>query len=360
MRSNFTTNSLQELLSQIEKLSPKNREEMKEQVAKVLGESLISILDTHNTQSVIIAFLNKSKKYVVKVELRGETGSVDKEINWYLKVGASFSNCPKYLGSVVGKNITALILSYIDNSLTIDEMVFQSKIDTNQTWKLIREAVKFLNSLFENKPKRKISLIEADALFIEKYESRFIEAQSCEYLQKLLSLKSLYINGRTFPNFDFYISKIVKDQKLREFLTPNVYGIIHGDLHCGNILVKNNRVYMVDPNGNLSMPIEYDYGKILHSIHGGYGSIINGNYKLTELGEDQFGFSIQIPEIYTVMSSKFIRTIPPDLFVRSFYAEAMHFATMLPHHASNEAETKALFIRGVMVFKELFDLLDSN
>lgn len=239
-------------------------------------------------------------------------------------------------------------------------MVLQSKINTNQTWGLISKSIKLLNLLFESNPNKEVPLAKASNLFIEKYKSRFQESQQFEYLRQLLSFKNLYINGEQFPNFNFYVSKIAKDEKLKTSLTPKLYGVIHGDLHCGNILVKDNNVYFVDPNGNLSMPIEYDYGKILHSIHGGYGSIMNGNYKLTELGKNRFEFLIKIPKAYKISFGKLSKTMPLELLIRSLYAKAMHFATMLPHHAKNEEETKALFLKGVMLFKELFSFLKSD
>lgn len=359
MYSNVTTNLPKEILTLTKKLSPRDHEEMKKEIAEILGDALVSVIDTHNTESITFIFSHKNKKYLMKAELQNKVGTVGKEITWYSKVGNLFSNCPRYLGSIKGKGIIAILLSFIDNSSTMDDLVLQSKIDTHQTWKLINKSLELLNLLFENNPKRKVTLTKADRLFIGKYKSRLQEAQSHEYLQKLFNPKNLRINGQPLPSFNYYISKIAGDKKLREFLTPKVCGVIHGDLHCGNILVKDNEVYFVDPNGNLLMPIEYDYGKIFHSIHGGYGSIIRGDYKLRELNEGEFEFSIRLPKAYQTTFERFSKTLPQDLFVRSLYAEAMHFATMLPHHASSEEETKALFLQGITLFKELFGKINA-
>ena len=356
MYSKKSGEDLQTILGQIERLSPKNQQEMIDQIEMALGDLIIDTNDSHNTKSVIFNISFRNKKYVMKVELNLGENAVKSEINWYLKIGRSFPNCPKYVASFFGKRLSVIVLSYLENCQTIDDLTLQSTITTNQTQKLIDKSLTKLNSLFENNTKSQVSLDHADSLYIRKFESRYKEALNYKSLGQLFSYENFYINGEKLSNFSAYISKIDRDEKLKRLLTPNIFGLIHGDLHCGNILAKKNKIYFVDPNGNLSMPIEYDYGKIFHSIHGGYGAIMAKKYKLKKITQNKFEFSVQKPQAYQHVFNKLTK-MPSELFVRSLYSEAMHFATMLPHHASNENETTALFLSGILTFKNLFDIL---
>jgi len=194
-------------------------------------------------------------------------------------------------------------------------------------------------------------------LFIGKYEERIKEAKKYIFLKKLFSQKIITINNIQYKNLDFYISIIRNNNKLKSLLTPIMFGLIHGDLHCGNILIKSDNIYFVDPNGNLFMPLEYDYGKIFHSINGGYGSIMRKKFKLETKSINKYVFSLNLPKEYTYTFKQIVKEIPLDVFIKSFYSQAMHFATMIPHHAKDEKETTAIFLRSIQLFNELFKLV---
>jgi len=81
-----------------------------------------------------------------------------------------------------------------------------------------------------------------------------------------------------------------------ESLLPRIYAeadhsIVHGDFCFPNILYspESGAVKLVDPRGAWGKPgihgdIKYDYAKLLHSISGGYDSIINDYFDVRANG----------------------------------------------------------------------------
>jgi len=327
-------------------------------IASRLNFKIIKVIKPHNTKSTVLICKKGNRKLVVKYGIGKGGDKVRNEINWYLRVGRFLKFVPKFLGEMEIGGIPVLILDFIEDTLTIDDISFSNRDDYLLIKRLINKSLVYLQILFETNLKRRVSLKEANTLFLQKFERRYNEARRYNYLKILFNQNEIVINGEVYPNFREYIEKIVSSNLFR-YLTPRVHGVIHGDLHCGNILVqkKNNKIFFIDPNGNLSMPIEYDYGKIFHSIHGGYGSIMRGKYKLKQLADNRFEFSLHVPKFYESIFCELKENLSESLFVKSFYTEAMHFATMLPHHAKRPKETKALYLRGVLLFKELFNFL---
>lgn len=348
----------QKLLSQIDSLNPSTRQQMLDQIVRILGSSVVEVIDSHNTPSAVLIFTLGRKKYIIKAEFGTETNTVKKEIDWYSKVGSHLSYVPRYISAVKTETLAALILAHIKDLITLDKISISPEVDPKNVLILIEKSLTHLNTLFNSNPKKQVSVSKANMLFIDRLAGRIKQAKSYKYLKELLNLKSIYVNGERFPNISYYVSDIYENRKLLEYVTPTLHGIIHGDLHCGNILVdKNFNLYFVDPNGNLSLPVEYDYGKIFHSIHGGYGSIMANRYSLKKIRNGEYEFSVDVPDCYTYSFDEIRKKLESDLFIRGLYLEALHFATMLPHHARNERETTALFLRGITLFRELFTIL---
>ena len=85
---------------------------------------------------------------------------------------------------------------------------------------------------------------------------------------------------------------------MSDYVSSEKIGMIHGDLHCGNMLVTGKRLSWVDPNGCFELPLEYDLGKLLHSVHGNYGSIIRGKYLISHISLKDYHFSYFEPKVY--------------------------------------------------------------
>jgi hypothetical protein len=194
------------------------------------------------------------------------------------------------------------------------------------------------------------------AYYALKYDQRRREAMKIPFLAELFQTKSFIINGKSRKSVDYYIERIQKEAKLYKCLTPDEGGTIHGDLHFGNILCLDNESFLIDPNGNHPLPFEYDLGKLLHSVHGNFGGIMRGGYSI-EYFNDEYILHVDRPASFEDCLASLKRTLDTRTLLRGLYSEAMHFATMLPHHAAEKGETRALFLTCVELFGELFELL---
>jgi len=340
-------------ISDLSRLEPTSRSEMVHAIKELLSKSLLQVIDTHNTSSVVFIFLADKKRYVLKAEY-GTANATSREIVWYKNL-INPSLAPKYLNSIVSESCAFLLLEYVENAQTLDELAL-GQVEKEECWRYLDGVINREKDLFENSVPRMISLAQMDKLYIDKFNARVAEAKQFTYLHDLLSLPHLAINGRRVFSPAYYLQR-VKNSALYDYLTPKWVGMTHGDLHCGNILISDSDTYLVDPNGNLQMPLEYDYGKLLHSIHGGYGQIMKQIYTLEENQNRDYRFLVQTPVAYQTAFDNFTKKMTDHELHKNMYAEALHFATMLPHHATNRRETTALFLRCVQVFDELFGML---
>lgn len=344
-----------QVVDQIRIINPTSKADFVTQVEKILQDTVVEVINSHNTPSVIFVFELDKQKYVIKAELGKSENSIAKEIKWYSKVGKNLSYVPKFISSVSDEKFCAVVIKYIENSSTLDNVAKTLQISPEIISGLIETSLERLNCLFHSRSTKLVSKKQSNQLLLDKYNVRKQRAIQYPFLKKLFRAEKIVVNGEELPTFDFCISHIQTDPDIRNYLTPKKFGVLHGDLHCGNILVDNDfNTFWVDPNGNLSLPVEYDYGKILHSIHGGYGLIMSNDYQLTKIGQDKYEFSINVPDGYSYSLRQLYKGMNEGLLIRSLYMEALHFATMLPHHASNEKETTALCLRGIQLFKELF------
>jgi hypothetical protein len=329
-------------------------------IHSTLGSSLLNTIDTHNTTSVIFIFSLASKKYLLKAEYGG-SNTTAKEIAWYRRLPQGIDFVPERIVTFEGPDYAFLLLAYVENSQTIDQLVTKENVSAQQAFDYVRAALSYDEQLFlQNKPTL-VPTTTIEEFFDKKYQQRMSEAQQFPYLRDLLQTQKITINGKQLHHPDYYIREIASNRALAEYLTPQTLGFIHGDLHCSNILVdQEDALYLVDPNGTPLMPIEYDYGKILHSVHGGYYSIIDQRYTIESSLGYEYRLDLATPPAYEGITQKLESKIGDSSLSRGLYLEALHFATMLPHHAKQEMETIVLFLRCVQLFNELFQRLNSK
>lgn len=345
------------LFAQITKIDPLSREDLIEKVREILGPDLHDMIDTHNTQSVIFIYNEGLEKVLLKCEFGGNTATHN-EIAWYKNVGLQQVNPGVLLLKAYRHHKFALLLlEFIEGAHTIDVLAGSESHDKQElVGDFILKAVNFNQQLFTN-TSQTVSSNEADQFLVYKYDRRRKEAQKIDYLDRLFSERYVIINGDTYLGPDYAVEKIRSNPRIHRLLTPNKLGFIHGDLHCGNILAKGSDLYFIDPNGSPLLPFEYDLGKILHSTHGLYGAIMKRKYRLTHETTRSYMYDVETHDTYSKATKRIENSLGDEVYIRSLYAEALHFATMLPHHASNHKETLALYLRCVQLFDELFRML---
>lgn len=348
---------LTDIIDQIATIKPSSRNDFIAQIQTIAGSSLIRTIDTHNTESVLFVFQNTQtqpilhNRYILKAEYGNRTAT-EKEINWYLRVKEN-TFLPKQIFYSVSETHSLLVLEFIEDAQTLDNI--DSQDGHASTLAYYRQAIEFDRKLYKDSMPRASTLKEMDKFYIDKFRQRLQESTRFDYLLRLLKKDTHIINGKLYYSPRHYIEKINENSTLRDHLMPRRLGLIHGDLHGGNILVANNHMYLVDPNGNREMPLEYDFGKILHTVHGRYPTIMNDAYVLDR---DSQGFTFKLNTVQTEVYSDIKKLFDDSELVRGLYAEAMHFATMLPHHATNQRETTALFLRTIELFDDLYYIMN--
>lgn len=348
--------SLQNITDALNSLAPSSRMGMVRDISRILSDRIIKVIDTHNTSSIIFIFQQDTHRYVLKAEY-GMQNATTKEILWYKSV-KDHSIAPEFIHSHEDARFSFLLLDYIENAITLEELMRSSSHSDEEILDYIDLALFRNKELFLKSRPARANKEVASAFYLNKYDERLKEALDFPYLRKLHSHPGITINGRICGTPSQYIHKIRENAALHNYLTPDSLGLIHGDLHFGNILIGTRGMYFIDPNGTLGLPIEYDYGKLLHSVHGCYGQIMQGSYSLIRHGEGHYAFQVEGSERLSLAFRRLQTTFTEKELLRGLYAEALHFATMLPHHAARQRETTALFLRSVEIFDDLFTRME--
>lgn len=323
-------------------------------IKRVIGETDFEVIDSHNTSSIIFILRDKGQSQVVKAELGSDTAT-HREINWYKDTIGTYQES-LYLDSIETPHYALLLLKHKEDAQTLDEWILDNPSKDHKFAQYVLKSVQYDEAL-HNQSRVIVSQEKAGDLVLGKYKNRRAESAKISYLDELLTRRQISINGKKCLTPDFAFKKITDSSLMTNHLTPKKLGTIHGDLHTGNILIQADRLYFIDPSGIPLLPIEYDLGKILQSVHGKYPHIMRGEFKVNKSGVSDYEFSIDHNSAYQTAHEYLKKHIAPDMYLRSLYTEALHFATMLSHHAGNREETTALYLSACKSFDELFLLL---
>lgn len=356
------TENLCSIIEFLEKTPADTRDSFHSNLVKFLGRRVIKKYHGHKTPATLIAFKSNGYKYIVKFEVSNNPSTTVKEIHWYrqlksLKRKTNFT--PRFYYGFIKKNIAGYILEFMADYFPLNKLIIKDRIKNDQLRFYFNRLINITEKLFYSN-KRIISLPAVQKLYREKINNRLAEASQTPYLKNLLIKKEIIINDKVYPSLTHFLSQIF-DSSLQSSLNPREVGFIHGDLYFGNVLVKGKSVKIIDPNGSSEMPIEYDYGKILHSIHGGYDFIhCQEKIEFKQSKDNDFYLSLTLPESYNDLFKFLAEKLSEEMFLRSLYSEALHFASMLPHHTQDKKETTILFLRSIQLFNELFKKLRSK
>lgn len=204
--------------------------------------------------------------------------------------------------------------------------------------------------MFESNPTVPLDTSRGSSFFFDKYHAYNAGARSFPYLQALLGSESVQVNGKTLAGPYHCVLAVQQNEELRAYLSPDQAGLIHGDAHAGNLLVAENRVYLIDPKGADHFPLEYDTGRMYWSMSG-WNAIVLGEYSLAEK-DDGYELDIKRRQQYLDGFRRFRNYFSAQEYHRAMYSAAMQYLTRI-HHASEQEETTALYLRGLQIFDEL-------
>ncbi|MFD5033117.1 phosphotransferase [Streptomyces sp. NPDC058405] len=316
----------------------------------MLGHRLLSTVTSHNTPTTLYYFSAGGATYVLKVEF-GQGQTLRDEIQWYRDTARISLPRELFVGSHIGKNFSFVLLKYFGDGSTVDDAALAGA-PAHELGRHIVRALRGEAELFE-RTKRSATSAQMHLLVTRRYDQRRTQALAFPYLRRLMDARFVTVNGESLHGPAHCWSRTADAKPILEYLTPRQVGMTFGDLHCGNILIGGSSTEVVDPRGGALLPVTYDYGKLVQSIEGDYGAIMAGRYVLRRPADGEYEFAADSTAGYAGLAALMAEHCDERLYLQSLYQAALHFSAMLPHHASAEEETTALYLSGTVLFNKL-------
>jgi len=322
-----------------------------------LGDNYIDYISQHNTPCDIIVFGDEKGKYVVKLERNDNPTTTQKEVSWYQYIkdnGVVPEHFPKYYGGYQDEGLAFYFLEYLDGYKPVGSLFLDDKMSTEDLIKASTDAITAVEDMFHSLPRKKDPEV-TKKVFGNRLQSRIAEMYEFPYLAEMLEREEIVINGKPYKNIPHYMDKLLNHPLLDEISEKEV-GIIHGDMHFGNILLgEGDKPFMfLDPNGALFLPLEYDYSKILYATHTGYDFLHVGRYKLSG-GDGVYEFQLDEREKRKAVTEGYVDFLG-DRAKTVFYTNAIHTLASLPHHAKDMEEETATYLQSLIILEEIFKL----
>ena len=337
-----------------------DKQELIEGVTTVLGDDIEAVVDTHNTPTVNFIFTTSSGSHFMKVGT-AEDDAMRAEAAWYIDLPPEQEYTPPVQGISIRDGYSFVLMDFLPNVDTLDDHLLVHRPILSVIQDGITRAKAIDLELFNSHKRGTLNDAASNSLYWNKFISRRREAAKFTYLDNFMTRDTIVINDVEYPGIDAAVNRIFADEGTLDYLLPRHVGKIHGDLHAGNILVPRDRARacVVDPNGSRSLPLEYDLGKLLHSVHGLYGFVMAGRYELNRLAgsRESYQFDIATSRQLVGLPDLVIDGLSDRIATSSLFNEAMHFATMLPHHAAERQETLALGMQAVRLLASLEERL---
>lgn len=334
-------------------MNPASREEMKQTLTDHFANCDLQVIDTHNTKAILFVFTADAGRYVLKIE-QGSAKVVRDEAHWYDIAPPRVKQ--HFVVSGIEDRHAFVILKWLDRAQTIEELaIAPSEPGTLPAIDAYLTALHYDAELFESVPTVAVTTSPERSFFKDKFYVKLEQAKPYPYLFELLTSKKLRVNGVEYPGPEWFIEHVHQNDALRDYLSPDKAGFIHGDLHADNLLVQDGEVYLVDPNGLDHLPIEYDHGRVLWSLQQ-WNAIVRGEFELTSK-DGEFTLSATHREQYDQGYNRIVEFFGDQAYHRAMYSSAMQFMSRADH-AAKQDEATALHLRGLQVMAELFDNLD--
>lgn len=346
---------LDEILARLIAVKANSREELKLRVSELLNDSHDpAVLDRHNTDSIMFIFTADGERYGLKIEY-GSAQVTRDEAHWYELAPDRLKR--HHIASHLGQDYAFVLLRWLQNARTLEEVAIAHEgTDSYITMDYVIKVLDQDRELLAAHPTISLISDKENGFFYYKYNQAAEQAAKYPYLTELLHAETVTVNGKRLPGPDRFVRAVQQDDTLRTYLSPDKAGLIHGDTHADNLLVEDGEIYMIDPNGLDHIPIEYDYGRILWSMYG-WNAIVRGEFTLA--GDHVGGYTLDITRRQQYLDGlpRLREYFTAQEYHRAMYSSAVQFLTRVTH-AEDPQETKALYLRGLEVFAELFEDLN--
>lgn len=349
----------EELRQRFVTLNPTSREDMKSKLQSILTDEQTKLIDNHNTKAMIFVFTNRAERLALKIEY-GEAKVIRDEAHWYAKVPEHLKQ--HFIGAAVEDTHALVLLRWFDGAPTVEQLSM-SDDSTNPAISALLEALEIDAELFGTFETIPLTSTSDSSFFRDKFYVKLKQAEAHPYLFDFLRQGEVTLNGRTLPGPIRLIDRIHQNDSLRQYLSPEYAGFIHGDLHADNLVVSDGVVHLVDPNGLDYLPIEYDHGRVMWSLTG-WSAIVRHEHRLARANDGSFELTVPVQPQYINGLDRikhYFRDYslqhglePEQAYHRAVYSSAIQYLSRADH-AGIEDETLALHLHGL---EQLAGLLD--
>lgn len=305
------------------------------------NKNYIKNLKRHSGSSGAILFPRHGQ--LIKRDVGVGTIRLKNQGFWYWKLD---ENAAKKFPGVAGfewSPFSAQIEMENLNSRELSELILDDACKIPTAIKVLENVLFYLRDtlyIAQNAPQISIdfwiNLCEQASLRLEEVEKAG-NTQICAALNVPL------LNGKQIPTARDLIQLVLK--KINS-LDNTIFVRAHGDVHTGNILVsEKGDVHLIDPRGVfarnlLSTSVIYDFGKLLHDLHGCYSLIRAGNYSFKLFNNNKIEISLfrtKEYESYRQLLLFFQSWVETEWsnksdIVGAFLAEGLLLFSLLPFH----------------------------
>lgn len=206
-----------------------------------------------------------------------------------------------------------------------------------------------------------------------------IAAKRNDRARALIEAPIIILNGIKMPGPKQIISILTKKIEAGLIEDGDILRKIHGDLHLGNILSNGSAWLLIDPRGSFPGSgsyggIDYEWGKVLHDIHGNYNLIRSGRFSLNTDGSYQkFEMTISLCnelKLNQLMLTAFMSFLRKRLSSRAGPAsqqilklvihEGLLMMGIAPFHLLDDRVALAYILLGVYIISKAINSLPAN
>ncbi|MBV9813809.1 MAG: phosphotransferase [Acetobacteraceae bacterium] len=166
-----------------------------------------------------------------------------------------------------------------------------------------------------------------------------LAARACGAVRHLAVQDTVAVNGIVVPGLQRSATRLLTSPAILSELGRFERTAVHGDLTLQNVLFREGRFVVIDPNGEnfIDDPV-VDFAKLYQSLHSGYESLCR--IAKPVLQQNSIRFSPDTPAVFATLHSRLEtrlrQTLPAHRFRSLLFHEAVHLMRLLPYRIERQ------------------------
>ena len=235
---------------------------------EINGQCFIKRVLVGGSKAKTILIQYKNQLLVRKISSSDEGTKFNFHNEW-LNFNNKFKFVPRIISTGKIGQVHYIDMEYIDDSQPLSEFINCN--DISSTVRVLKEIIVKLDGTIYKKSNpisdESILINYVDQKVFKKIDE--VKLFSME-LELLYQYENIQINGSDYLNLPNCINLIMNNKKMINLLSSFNQSDIHGDLTLENIIVKNDKFFLIDPNNeNLISDKIVDYAKLFQSLNSG-------------------------------------------------------------------------------------------